>query len=67
MQKASAAIDTSSEEYRLDCLARHICNLPTKTYRHAFLALMNKRHTPQFMEDITARVITQWGLLHPKS
>lgn len=62
-----APVDTSSEEYLLDCLARHICNLPTKERRHAFLALMRKKHPSEFIDDIERRVRIQWPLLRQKS
>jgi hypothetical protein len=58
----SAPVDTSSEEHLLDCLARHICNLPIKERRHAFLALMRKKHPSEFIDDIERRVRIQWPL-----
>lgn len=61
----AGGIDASSEEWKLACLARHVCRLPTKADRHAFLNLMRKSHKPEFVADIENRVRREWVLMYP--
>ena len=46
---------TSSKEYLLNCLARHIIGL-SKGKMMSLSALMTKKQTPEFMADIRRRI-----------
>lgn len=61
---SAAARDTASPEWKLECLARHVCRMPTKGHRLAFLDLMRKKHTSEFMANIEQQIREQWVVLH---
>lgn len=65
--------DTSSQEWQLDCLARHILNMPTKPDRIAFVesirSKMAKKAWPgaeeaadTFAADLRRRILEQHEL-----
>ena len=61
---AQAGQDTSSNEWKLACLGRHICRMPTRQHRNDFLDLMRKKHTPEFMATLEQIIKDQWVILH---
>lgn len=61
---APAAVGTSSKEWLLACLGRHICRMPTRQHRLDFLDLMRKKHTTEFMTTIEQIIKEQWAILH---
>ncbi len=62
---AAAPIDTSSEEWKLACLARHVCRMPSRAVRHAFLDLMRKKHDTEFMATLEKTIVDEWSIMHP--
>jgi hypothetical protein len=60
-------IDTSSQDWLMACLARHICHLPNKVARHEFLNRMRPKKSPEFMQEIEQRVKDEWVLMYPQS
>jgi hypothetical protein len=57
-------VGTASLDWQLDCLARHICRMPTKDARHAFLAEFGKKKPPEFVDDLTQRILMEWGKMY---
>lgn len=58
---APAGIDTSSPQWQMICLARHICRMPTKQHRHDFLALLRKKgKADAFVAELEQEVKVQW-------
>jgi hypothetical protein len=40
-------VDSTSEEWRHECEARYIANIPTREQRHDYLAIVTKRRGPE--------------------
>jgi hypothetical protein len=59
------AIETSSREWLLICLARHICRMPTKVVRHQFLAQL--KWAPEARAEVEGLIHTEWNRMHPKN
>lgn len=59
-------MDTSSEEWRRECEARHVCNLPTlKARRQYIIGVLEKRGSTQkqreaAVQQLEADIRLQW-------
>jgi len=53
-------MDTSSEEWRIECLVRHICRLPTSLERRGFLKKMAEIHGAEAVKPIEEAVKNEW-------
>ncbi|WP_044528696.1 hypothetical protein [Herbaspirillum sp. B65] len=67
------ATDTNSLDWQMDCLARYILDMPTKTARIEFLELMRLKRTKaagpdavadadRFVADLRQRILKQHEL-----
>lgn len=57
-------IDTASQEWRLICLARHICRMTTKVHRHAFLEKL--RWSQQSLDELKKLIHQEWERMYPR-
>ena len=55
---AATAADTA--RHKLECLARHICSMPTVADRRAFLASFAKGRRPAAVAELEAEIRRQW-------
>lgn len=53
-------MDTSSDEYRMLCLARHVCALETKQARIDFMDNWRKRHGDTSADKLRELCMTEW-------
>lgn len=53
-------VDTWSEEWRAECEARHVLNLPSKTQRHAYLATVERKRGKASRDALADRVMAIW-------
>lgn len=53
--------DTSSEEWRRICEARHVCRMATKQDRKAYLDAVGKKRGAKPMNELAEEVQTQWA------
>lgn len=60
---AAVPLDTSSPEWMLICLARHICRQPSKEARQAVLDGLRAKHTTEFVSQLEALVVEEWNLV----
>ncbi|MFJ9531241.1 hypothetical protein [Herbaspirillum sp. NPDC101396] len=72
--------DTNSQEWQMICLARHVCRLPSKADRIAFVDLLRQKRIGRdrkedpvaiaaadaFAESLKALVQQEWALMYPK-
>lgn len=61
---AATAADTA--RHKLECLARHICSMPTVAERRAFLASFSRGKPPKAVSELEAEIKRQWGLKHAR-
>lgn len=53
-------VDASGEEWRAECEARHVLNMPTKTRRLEYLARVGKRRGEAAREALASLVLAVW-------
>lgn len=53
---------SDSEEWRAECEARHILNLPTKVARVALLDGIEKKRGPEARKALEGRILELWSL-----
>ncbi|MHA6905389.1 DUF7696 family protein [Ralstonia syzygii subsp. celebesensis] len=51
---------TYTEQHRLECEARHVCNLPDRERRLAYLEVVAKRRGQEARDALAAEVHRQW-------
>ncbi len=57
------SIDTSSQEWLLICLARHICRMPTKEMRNSFMEKL--KWEAASVEELRQITRTEWQRMYP--
>jgi hypothetical protein len=57
----SPAIDTTSEEWRRECEARHVCGLPTLKARRQYIIGVLKARGEKATQQLEADVRVQWA------
>lgn len=55
-----AATPADTARHKLECLARHICSMPTVADRRAFLASFAKGRRPAAVAELEAEIRRQW-------
>ena len=55
-------VPSDSPEWRGECEARHILNLPTKSARIELLDQIEKRRGPDARRELEVRILTLWEL-----
>ena len=53
---------SDSEDWRAECEARHILNMPTKAARHEQLALVEKHRGGAGRKELEDRIMELWRL-----
>lgn len=53
-------VDTWSEEWRAECEARHVLNLPSKTQRNAYLATVERKRGQASRDALADLVMAIW-------
>lgn len=60
-------IDTWSEAWRLECEARHVCNLKDKKARVAYLGRVRSKRGDQAADILEGAVYRAWKLSQQKA
>lgn len=55
-------VPSDSQEWREECEARHILNMPTKAARIAMLDGIEKKRGPDARRELEVRILTLWQL-----
>lgn len=55
-------VPSDSQEWLLECEARHILNLPSKPARLELLEQIEKRRGPDARRELEVRILTLWEL-----
>lgn len=53
-------MDTSSEEWRRECEARHVCNLPTLKARRQYIIGVLEKRGEKATQQLEADIRIQW-------
>ncbi|WGG51811.1 hypothetical protein [Rugamonas sp. DEMB1] len=60
---APAVIDTRSEEWKMICLARHVCRIDDQQKRRNLVADLSAKHGAEFDAALKAAIMVEWELL----
>lgn len=60
-QCTSSPAHTYTPEYRMECEARMVCDMPTKERRAEYLALVERKRGPAGAEKLKAAVRKEWN------
>ncbi|KQW96962.1 hypothetical protein ASC94_09145 [Massilia sp. Root418] len=63
MAHSAVELDTSSPEWMLVCLARHVCRQPSRPERQALIESLGAKHSNEFVEQLKNLIAEQWDLV----